>query len=36
MLVSLFIILGQLIWLFAMAVHAIMHGLIVLLSKLIR
>ncbi len=36
MIVSLFIILGQLIWLLAMAAHAVMHGLVLLLSKLIR
>ena len=36
MFVSLLIILGQLIRLFAVIAHAIMHGLFVLISKLIR
>ncbi len=36
MLVSLFVILGQLLWLMAMLVQAVIHVVVVLISKLIR
>jgi hypothetical protein len=36
MLVSLFVILGQLLWLLTMLVQAVIHVVVVVISKLIR
>lgn len=36
MIVSLFIILGEVIWLIAIGVQSVLHGLAVLINKLIR